>query len=104
MKYILSKGFIHRDLKPENIFVDDDNRIRIGDFGSTRLFETGVTMTSVGTPLYMSPETDEGHYDCKLDVYSFGSIMYEIATNNGVSYHFISDFHQRSLAKDHFGF
>jgi serine/threonine protein kinase len=84
MKYIHSKGFIHQDLKPENIFIDDDNRIRIGYFGSSRLFETGVTMTSVGTPLYMSPETGEGHYDCKVDVYSFGLIMYEIVTNDAI--------------------
>jgi serine/threonine protein kinase len=84
MKYIHSKGFIHRDLKPENIFIDDNNRIRIGDFGSSRLFEAGVTMTSVSTPLYLAPETDEGHYDCKVDVYSFGLIMYEIVTNDAI--------------------
>jgi serine/threonine protein kinase len=84
MKYIHSKGFIHRDLKPGNIFIDDDGRIRIGDFGSSRSFETGVTMASVGTPLYMAPEVGEGHYDCKVDVYSFGLIMYEIVTNDAI--------------------
>jgi serine/threonine protein kinase len=41
-------------------------------------------MTSVGTPLYMSPETGEGHYDCKVDVYSFGLIMYEIVTSDAI--------------------
>jgi serine/threonine protein kinase len=84
MKYIHSKGFIHRDLKPENIFLDDDNRIRIGDFGTSRLCEAGVTMTSVGTPLYMPPESDSGHYDDKFDVYSFGMIMYEIVTSDSI--------------------
>jgi serine/threonine protein kinase len=82
MKYIHSKGFIHRDLKPENILVDGEYRIRIGDFGSSRLFESGVTMTLVGTPLYMAPETGEGNYDWKVDVYSFGLMMYEIVTND----------------------
>jgi serine/threonine protein kinase len=84
MKYIHFKGFIHRDLKPENVFVDDDHRIRIGDFGSSRLYEASVTMTSSGTPLYMAPESGESHYDSKIDVYSFGLIMYEIVTNDPI--------------------
>jgi serine/threonine protein kinase len=41
-------------------------------------------MTTVGTPLYMSPETGEGHYDCKVDVYSFGLLMYEIVTSDPI--------------------
>jgi serine/threonine protein kinase len=81
MKYIHSKGFLHRDLKPENIFIDSEYRIRIGDFSLGRLFDSGVTMTAVGTPLYMAPESGSGHYDSKVDVYSFGLIMYEIVTN-----------------------
>jgi serine/threonine protein kinase len=84
MTYIHSRGFIHRDLKPENIFIDGRYRIRIGDFGSSRLFDAGVTMTSVGTPLYMAPEAGDSHYDCKVDVYSFGLIMYEIVTNDPI--------------------
>jgi WNK lysine deficient protein kinase len=85
MKYIHSKGFIHRDLKPENIFIDDDDdRIRIGNFGSSHLLDSEVTMTSAGTPLYMSPESGSGHYDSKVDVYSFGLIMYEIVANDPI--------------------
>jgi serine/threonine protein kinase len=80
MRYIHSKDIIHPDLKPANIFIDDDHRIRIGDFGSSRLFKAGVTMTNAGAPLYMAPEMDGGHYDEKVDVYSFGLIMYEIVT------------------------
>jgi serine/threonine protein kinase len=80
MTYIHSKGLIHRDLKPENILLDDNHRVRICDFGSSREFEAGVTMTKTGTLLYMAPEVDEGHYDEKVDVYSFGIILYEIVS------------------------
>jgi serine/threonine protein kinase len=41
-------------------------------------------MTSVGTLLYMAPEVGEDHYDCKVDVYSFGLIMYEIVTSDPI--------------------
>jgi serine/threonine protein kinase len=85
MKYIESKNLIHRDLKPSNILLDDDHRIKICDFGSSRIYEIDVTMTTTaGTPLYMAPEVAGGHYDGKVDVYSFGLILYEILGGNGI--------------------
>jgi serine/threonine protein kinase len=83
MKYIHSQDFIHRDLKPTNILLDDDHNVKISDFGTSRVYEVDVTMSNVGTPLYMAPEIDDGHYDRKIDVYSFGIILYEIITGNG---------------------
>jgi serine/threonine protein kinase len=62
MKSVHSKGVIHRELKPENILLDDDRRVRIADFGSSRIYEADVTMTGTNcTPLYMGPEIDRGH-------------------------------------------
>jgi serine/threonine protein kinase len=84
MKYIHSQGFIHRDLKPTNILLDDDRNVKISDFGTSRVYEVDVTMSNVGTPLYMAPEVPDGHYDRKVDVYSFGIIVYEIITGNGL--------------------
>jgi serine/threonine protein kinase len=84
MKFIHSKGLIHQDLKPENILFDDHHRIRIADFGSSRIFEANVTMTDVGTPLYMAPEVPTCHYTNKVDVYSFGMILYEIVVGDGL--------------------
>jgi serine/threonine protein kinase len=84
MKHIHSKGIIHRDLKPENILLDSEGRVRIADFGCSRLFEPGITLSSAGTPLYMAPEIIGGHYDGKVDVYSFGLILYEIIVEDGL--------------------
>jgi serine/threonine protein kinase len=84
MRYVHFKGIIHRDLKPENILLQEDYEIRIADFGSSRIFEADVTMTDAGTPLYMAPEVGSGHYDRKIDVYSFGLILYEIVTSNPI--------------------
>jgi serine/threonine protein kinase len=71
MKFIHSNKIIHRDLKPTNILVDNEHNIKISDFGTSRLFETDVTMTNAGTLLYTAPEVSKGHYDKKIDVYSF---------------------------------
>jgi serine/threonine protein kinase len=84
MIYVHSKGLIHRDLKPANLFLDDEFRVQIGDFGSSRLCEFDVTLTVAGTPLYMAPEVTRGHYDQKADVYSFGLILYEMIVGNAL--------------------
>jgi serine/threonine protein kinase len=70
-------------LKPGNILFDDDFRVKIGDFGSSRLYEIDVLQTlMVGTSLYMAPEVYGGEYGPKVDVYSFGLILYEIVVGN----------------------
>jgi serine/threonine protein kinase len=84
MKYLESKNLIHRDLKPSNILFDDDRRIKICDFGSSRIYEIDVTMSEIGTALYMAPEVPSGVCDGKVDVYSFGLILYEIVVGNGL--------------------
>jgi serine/threonine protein kinase len=84
MEFIHSKGFIHRDIKPTNILLDGDHNVKISDFGSSRIYEVDMTMTkNVGTPLYMAREAAEKTFDSKIDVYSFGLILYEIITGTG---------------------
>jgi serine/threonine protein kinase len=75
---------IHRNLKPGNILLDDKYRVRISDFESSRIFQPDVTLSKAGTPLYMAPEAYTGHYDEKVDVYSFGLILYEIIGCDGL--------------------
>lgn len=83
MRFIHNLGILHRDLKPENIFLDDNYFVRIGDFGISKKVEKGKKNTAnIGTIEYMAPETfGDGDYDFKIDVYSFGVMLYEIATN-----------------------
>jgi serine/threonine protein kinase len=85
MKYIHSQGIIHRDLKPSNILFDQYHEVKIGDVGSSRFYDTDVTLTGLmGTPLYMAPEMGGRNYDFKVDVYSFGIIVYEIVVGDGL--------------------
>jgi serine/threonine protein kinase len=81
MRYIHSRGLIHRDLKPTNILVNADGHALIGDFGTSRFELDEATLTAqTGTVHYAAPELfqDTIPYTTKVDIFSLGSIMYEI--------------------------
>jgi serine/threonine protein kinase len=80
LRYIHSKGFIHQDLKPSNILISDQCRTLIADFGAARASATDATPDGVtGTVNYAAPEQLEETFPItKIDVFSFGLIVYEI--------------------------
>lgn len=78
-------GIVHRDIKPENIMLARKGEVKVADFGlakrsqqaeSQQLTQLGTTM---GTPLYMSPEQVNGNrVDERSDLYSFGVTCYHM--------------------------
>lgn len=66
------KPILHRDLKPANIMLDQDENLKIGDFGLAKELssESKLARTNVGTPFYMSPELVNGNkYDERSDIW-----------------------------------
>ncbi|MGW0827246.1 tetratricopeptide repeat protein [Streptomyces sp. NPDC002845] len=88
LAYTHQQGIVHRDLKPANIMRLADGTVKICDFGIARLgadigFTSRLTGTGIamGTPHYMSPEQiSGGRVDQRSDLYSFGCVLYELAT------------------------
>ena len=81
-------GIVHRDLKPSNLYLSDttgERTIKVLDFGISKVIgddDVRVTRgdTSLGTPLYMSPEQVRASKDVDLrtDVWSLGVILYQL--------------------------
>ncbi len=75
------KSIIHFDLKPANIFMKGDHA-RVGDYGLSKLVsESHMTMSiGRGTPYYMAPEMLTRKGDHRSDIYSLGTIIFEMVT------------------------
>ncbi|KAK4790487.1 hypothetical protein SAY86_017791 [Trapa natans] len=76
------KGVYHRDIKPENLLLDDNENLKVSDFGLSALAESkrqdGLLHTICGTPAYVAPEViDRKGYDgAKADIWSCGVVLF----------------------------
>jgi serine/threonine protein kinase len=85
-----SLGIIHRDLKPANLFLcrtPDGPIVKILDFGISKITteqdsRLTATMTTMGSPIYMSPEQlrDAKDVDQRADIWGLGVILFELLT------------------------
>ncbi|CAI5454505.1 unnamed protein product [Caenorhabditis angaria] len=72
---------VHRDLKPENLLLDDQNNVKIADFGLSNIMTDGDFLrTSCGSPNYAAPEVISGklYAGPEVDVWSCGVILYAL--------------------------
>lgn len=80
--YLHQKNIVHRDLKPSNIIINDENIVKIIDFGVSKIkdtFYSEFTVVNFATPKYAAPEQMAGkEVTVQSDIYSLGKIFYEI--------------------------
>lgn len=82
LNYAHQQGVVHQDVKPGNIFIQEDEKVKIVDFGLATPIG-GCSDDMQGSPHYMAPEQIEGEpVDARTDIYSLGITAYEMATGS----------------------
>ncbi|XP_023812237.1 maternal embryonic leucine zipper kinase [Oryzias latipes] len=83
LAYVHSQGYAHRDLKPENLLIDEDQNLKLIDFGLCAKPKGGLSyelMTCCGSPAYAAPELIQGkaYIGSEADVWSMGVLLFAL--------------------------
>lgn len=77
--FLHENNVIHRDIKPENILLNEDNDVKLCDFGWSKEIDLSKRSTFCGTVEYMAPEIVNNEcYDMGIDIWSLGILLYEL--------------------------
>ena len=79
IEYLGKIKVVHRDIKPENLLLDNQNNIKIVDFGLSNSYPKNELLTTAcGSPCYAAPEMINGekYYGLKADIWSSGIVLY----------------------------
>ncbi|WP_214367249.1 serine/threonine-protein kinase [Pseudonocardia sp. H11422] len=86
LAHVHSQGVVHRDVTPSNVLLDHGRRVRLSDFGISRLADaSGLTSAdvAVGTVPYMAPEQVQGdQVGPPADIYALGLVLLEAVTGH----------------------
>ncbi|MEM7782175.1 MAG: serine/threonine-protein kinase [Planctomycetota bacterium] len=84
LAYAHNSKILHRDIKPSNMILDQNGTVWITDFGLAKEISEEINLTKtgdvIGTPQYLAPESLEGVYDQRSEVYCLGLTLYELVT------------------------
>lgn len=83
LQYVHNKQVVHRDLKPENIMITyNGNHVKLIDFGLSDCDDYDILKIPAGTKKYIAPELLDSKttWDCRVDIYSLGVVLIEMAT------------------------
>ncbi|AFZ10474.1 AAA domain-containing protein [Microcoleus sp. F8-D3] len=79
-----NRRIIHRDIKPSNILVGSDGKLKLADFGISKLkgyLQPSITLKDFVSRTFTPPETDDGSYTYTRDIFSFGVLVLKCLTN-----------------------
>mmetsp|Transcript_34369 Transcript_34369/g.86279 ORF Transcript_34369/g.86279 Transcript_34369/m.86279 type:complete len:769 (+) Transcript_34369:194-2500(+) len=81
LAYLHLRGCLHRDLKAENVLIGENFKPKVADFGLAIVLDRKNKkgeLEPVGSPWWRAPEVNEGNYDSRADIFSYGIVLAEM--------------------------